>query len=201
MMDFTRPERLAGFAFAQEVPLPTSEAAQALIRAAEAQVGVVTIYDPAYVTLDFPGGDVPGDRGVCTDVLIRALRAAYGVDLQAAVNAEMRAHFAKYPQQWGLKTTDRNIDHRRVPNLRVFLARMGAEVTGDYLPGDVVSSLLPGNLTHIMIVTDHPGTKGPMIVHNIGAGTQVEDRLFEFEQTGHYRLTPEVLLRIKALGN
>lgn len=180
-------------------PLAATPEAKALIRAAEGQVGVVTTYDPAYVALEFPGGDVAPDRGVCTDVLIRALRVAHGIDLQAAVNRDMKANFAKYPANWGLKTTDRNIDHRRVPNLQTFLARMGAEVTDDFLPGDIVTSLLPGNLPHILIVTGRRGAQDPMIVHNIGAGTRVEDRLFEFPHTGHYRLSPAVLARIRAV--
>lgn len=179
--------------------------AAALIRAAEGQVGVTTVYDPAYVGLRFPGGDVPADRGVCTDVLVRALRVAHGVDLQAAVNADMKANFAKYPANWGLSRTDRNIDHRRVPNLQKLLARMGAEVdlSSDpqaFQPGDVVTSMLPGNLPHLMIVTDRMGADGAlMVVHNIGAGARVEDRLFEFPLTGHYRLSPEVLARLKAV--
>ncbi|TXH98312.1 MAG: DUF1287 domain-containing protein [Pseudorhodobacter sp.] len=180
--------------------LAASPEAQALIRAAEGQVGVTTSYDPAYVALEFPGGDVAADRGVCTDVVIRALRVAHGIDLQAAVNRDMKGHFAAYPKTWGLKTTDRNIDHRRVPNLQTFLSRMGAEVTGEFEPGDIVTTLLPGNLPHILIVTDRRGASGPMIVHNIGAGTRVEDRLFEFPHTGHYRLTPEVLARMRALA-
>lgn len=179
--------------------LDATEEARALIRAAERQVGKVTIYDPAYVTLDFPGGDVAPERGVCTDVLIRALRVAQGIDLQAVVNRDMKANFAAYPAQWGLSKPDRNIDHRRVPNLRRLFERVGAEVTDDFLPGDVVTTLLPGNLAHIVIVTDRMGGEAPMIVHNIGAGTRVEDRLFEFEITGHYRLTPEVLSRLRAL--
>jgi uncharacterized protein len=179
--------------------LAAADEARALIRAAEGQVGVTTLYDPSYVTLDFPGGDVGPERGVCTDVVIRALRLAHGIDLQAAVNRDMKANFSKYPAQWGLKTPDRNIDHRRVPNLRRLLERVGAEVTGAYLPGDVVTVLLPGNLAHIVIVTDRMGQSAPMIVHNIGAGTQVEDRLYEFDLTGHYRLTPEVLANLRAL--
>jgi uncharacterized protein len=188
--------------FAQTQPepqLPADDIARGLIRAAEGQVGVVTIYDPAYVGLEFPGGDVAPDRGVCTDVLVRALREAHDIDLQAAVNADMKAEFSAYPRQWGLQRPDRNIDHRRVPNLQTFLARVGAEVTGDYLPGDIVTSLLPGNLTHLVIVSDQAGRDGPMIVHNIGAGTRVEDRLFEFEITGHYRLTPQVLEKMRSL--
>ena len=192
------PLRVAAQSVAPE-PLAALPEAQALIRAAEGQVGVTTTYDPAYVAMDFPGGDVPADRGVCTDVVIRALRVAYGIDLQAAVNRDMKANFARYPKTWGLKTTDRNIDHRRVPNLQTFLARMGAEVADDFLPGDIVTTMLPGNLPHILIVTDRRGANDPMIVHNIGAGTRVEDRLFDFPHTGHYRLTPEVLARIRAL--
>lgn len=173
--------------------------ALALIRAAEGQVGVTTIYDPAYVALEFPGGDVAAERGVCTDVVIRALRIAHGIDLQLAVNRDMKAHFSKYPANWGLKITDRNIDHRRVPNLQTLLQRMGAEVTDDFRPGDVVTVMLPGNLPHIAILSDQMGAKDPMIVHNIGAGTRVEDRLFDYPHTGHYRLTPEVLARLRAL--
>ena len=200
---------ICGMALGGAIALPagadgTPEAA-ALIRAAEGQVGVTTVYDPAYVTLAFPGGDVPADRGVCTDVLVRALRLAHGVDLQAAVNADMKAHFAKYPANWGLSRTDRNIDHRRVLNLQTLLRRMGAELdlSSDpqaFLPGDVVTSTLPGNLPHLMIVTDRMGADGArMVVHNIGAGARIEDRLFEYPLTGHYRLTPEVLARLRAL--
>lgn len=189
----------AAWAQAVTEPLTAPPEAAALIRAAEGQVGVVTVYDPAYVALDFPGGDVAPERGVCTDVLIRALRVAHGIDLQAAVNRDMKANFAKYPKNWGLKATDRNIDHRRVPNLMRFMDRMGATVTDDFLPGDVVTVMLPGNLPHIMVVTDRMGAKDPQIVHNIGAGTQVEDRLFDFPHTGHYRLTPQVLARMRAV--
>lgn len=200
--------RVAGqVALAQAVPaalpevalLDAPKEAVALIRAAEGQVGVVTVYDPAYVALDYPGGDVAPDRGVCTDVLIRALRLAHGIDLQAAVNRDMKRHFTDYPAQWGLTKPDSNIDHRRVPNLRRLLERVGAEVTGDFLPGDVVTVLLPGNLAHIMIVADRMGADAPMIIHNIGAGTRVEDRLHAFDLTGHYRLTPEVLARLRVL--
>jgi uncharacterized protein YijF (DUF1287 family) len=176
----------------------------ALIRAAEAQVGVTTIYDPAYVALDFPGGDVPPERGVCTDVLVRALRVAHGIDLQAALHSDMKANFAEYPANWGLTRTDRNIDHRRVPNLARLLQRMGAELplTSDpamFLPGDIVTSMLPGNLPHVMIVTDRQGRDALMVVHNIGAGTRIEDRLFDYPLTGHYSLTSVVLTRLRAL--
>ncbi|CTQ52232.1 hypothetical protein LP7551_00749 [Roseibium album] len=171
--------------------------AEKLIAAAESQIGITTIYDPAYVGLSFPGGDIPRQRGVCTDVVIRAYRDALDYDLQAEVNKDMRAHFSAYPKIWGLKRTDRNIDHRRVPNLRTFFKRQGSALpvsdqVGDYLSGDIVSQMLPGNLPHMAIVTHRlsPDGKRPMLVHNIGAGTRLEDRLFAFEITGHYRFRP-----------
>lgn len=178
---------------------PASAEALAVVRAAEAQLGVVTVYDPAYVALAFPGGDVAAERGVCTDVLIRALRLAHGIDLQLAVNRDMRANFAAYPANWGLKAPDRNIDHRRVPNLQRLLHRMGASVSDEFLPGDVVTVMLPGNLPHLVIVTDQRGPDGPLVVHNIGAGTRVEDRLFAYPHTGHYRLSPPVLAALRGL--
>lgn len=184
--------------------IASSPEAEALVRAAEGQVGVTTVYDSAYVALDFPGGDVPPDRGVCTDVLVRAFRVAHGIDLQAAVNADMKANFSRYPANWGLTRPDRNIDHRRVPNLARLFQRMGAELPlssdpAAFLPGDIVTSMLPGNLPHVMIVTDRPGASAPMVVHNIGAGTRVEDRLFDHPLTGHFRPTAGVLARLRAL--
>jgi len=162
--------------------------------AARSQVGVTTQYDPAYVTLDYPGGDVPANRGVCTDVVIRALRKAWKFDLQKEVHLDMRAHFSAYPKTWGLTRTDRNIDHRRVPNLRTFFKRRGwalavTKKPADYLPGDLVTCTVPPHLPHVMIVSDHRSADGkrPLVIHNIGAGTREEDRLFEFPLTGHYR--------------
>ena len=166
-----------------------------LIDAARAQVGVTLRYDPAYVTLAYPGGDVPEDRGVCTDVIVRAYRRAFAFDLQKAVHEDMRQAFASYPQKWGLKGTDRNIDHRRVPNLQTFFTRRNASlsVTQDakvYLPGDLVTQMLPGNLPHIGIVSDRRSRDGsrPLVIHNIGSGAKEEDTLFAFPITGHYRL-------------
>lgn len=177
--------------------------AGALVRAAEAQVGVTLTYDPAYVQLSYPGGDVPRDRGVCTDVLIRALRDGLGIDLQQAVHEDMRAAFAKYPKRWGLKKTDRNIDHRRVPNLEVFLTRAGAALpvsaeAGDYAAGDIVTALFPDGQTDVMIVTNRASADGlrPLIVHNVGAGARVEDRLFDWQITGHFRLTAALVARL-----
>lgn len=162
------------------------------VAAARRQIGVTRFYDPAYVTLDYPGGDVPKERGVCTDVVIRALRAE-GLDLQQAVHEDMRAHFDRYPRTWGLRRPDPNIDHRRVPNLQVWFTRQGWSLTpstraADYRPGDLVTWMLPGNLPHIGIVSErfhHDGT--PLIIHNIGAGTREENILFAYPITGHYR--------------
>jgi len=170
-----------------------------LVDAALDQVGVTVIYDPAYVRLDYPDGDVPAERGVCTDVVVRAYRKAFDVDLQRLVNEDMRAAFSAYPTIWGRKQPDRNIDHRRVPNLETFFKRKGAalEVVDDpavYRPGDLVTQRLPGNLPHIAIVTGRmtPDGKRPLVVHNIGAGARVEDTLFAFRIVGHFRFAPEV---------
>jgi uncharacterized protein YijF (DUF1287 family) len=146
------------------------------------------------VKLAYPGGDVPEDRGVCTDVVVRAFRAL-GMDLQQLVHEDMGRAFSKYPQQWGLSKPDVNIDHRRVPNLMRFFERAGKKraVTkdpADYKPGDLVSCIIPGNLAHIMIVSDIASTAEPrrfQIIHNIGGGARMEDRLFDFEITGHFR--------------
>jgi uncharacterized protein YijF (DUF1287 family) len=176
-----------------------------LAKAAREQVGVTVTYDPSYSRLEFPGGDLPRDRGVCTDVVIRALRDGWGVDLQLAVNRDMAADFAAYPPFWGLTAPDRNIDHRRVPNLQTLLARIGAEVPlsdgpEPYLPGDIVTWTLPGNLAHMGIVSDRLGPDGtPLILHNIGAGAQEEDILFAHPMTGHYRIGADQAARLKSL--
>ncbi len=167
---------------------------QALVEAARDQVGKTVAYDPSYQALDYPGGDVPMDRGVCTDVVIRALRASHQIDLQKCVHEDMKLHFSKYPNLWGLKSTDRNIDHRRVPNLQAYFKRMGYEIPvskepSDYLPGDIVTCTVPPHLPHIMVVSDRKNAQGvPLVIHNIGRGAQEEDRLFEFKLTGHYRI-------------
>ena len=159
---------------------------------ARRQIGVTVEYDPAYVVLPYPGGDVAPERGVCTDVVIRAFRGI-GLDLQKAVHEDMKKAFAAYPRNWGLKRPDKNIDHRRVPNLRTYFKRRGWEVpltrnAADYKPGDLVTCIVGGNLPHIMIVSDRRAADGtPLIIHNIGAGTEEEDALFLFPLTGHYR--------------
>lgn len=164
-----------------------------IVAAARSQVGKTTGYDPAYVSLDYPGGDVPIETGVCTDVVVRAFRVALGMDLQKLVHEDMKAAFSTYPQEWGLKKPDPNIDHRRVQNLERYFERKGWGIAvtkgkGDYLPGDVVTCLVPQH--HIMIVSDRKSGDGvPFVIHNIGGGTQEEDRLFEFPLTGHYRVS------------
>lgn len=150
-------------------------------------------YDSSYFSIDYPNGDVPSNKGVCTDVVIRAYRAI-GIDLQKEVHEDMKAHFSAYPNIWGLRKTDRNIDHRRVPNLMTFFSRKRAEVPitfnpADYKPGDVVSWNLGGATTHIGIVVNKKSAdnKRYMIVHNIGAGQVLEDCLFRYKIIGHYR--------------
>ncbi|MFL6256458.1 MAG: DUF1287 domain-containing protein [Pyrinomonadaceae bacterium] len=151
-------------------------------------------YDPTYFRIDYPGGDVPAEVGVCTDEVIRSYRAV-GVDLQQLVHDDMKGNFALYPHTWGLKKPDTNIDHRRVPNLMVFFERQGAaqaitKEARDYKPGDVVTWDLGGGLTHIGIVVAIPSESDEnrlQIVHNIGAGPKMEDVLFSWKITGHYR--------------
>ena len=156
----------------------------------------VVKYDPAYVVIDYPNGDVPPDKGVCTDVVIRSYRVL-GIDLQKLVHEDMRANFGKYPKKWGLTAPDKNIDHRRVPNLTTFFTRKGKKLSvtknpGDYKTGDLVTWKITGGLDHIGVVVDKRslGGKRPMIVHNIGAGPKCEDMLFRYEITGHYRYEP-----------
>jgi hypothetical protein len=166
--------------------------------AARTQIGVTLRYDPAYVQLSYPGGDVPADRGVCTDVVIRAFRVL-GVDLQQQVHEDMRAHFSRYPKNWGLQATDRNIDHRRVPNLATFFARKGQTLSvdtadADWQAGDIVTWRLPSGVPHIGIISNQRGASGaPLVVHNIGLGTRLDDSLHAFTITGAFRYRPGAL--------
>jgi uncharacterized protein YijF (DUF1287 family) len=165
-----------------------------LVAAAASQIGITLRYDPAYVRLEFPGGDVPMDRGVCSDVVIRALRDAGGFDLQPLVHEDMKRNFSAYPKLWGNRRPDPNIDHRRVPNLETYFRRRGFALPltknpADYLPGDLVACTVPLNSPHIMIVSNRLSPSGtPLVIHNIGQGVREEDRLFEFPMTGHYRI-------------
>ncbi len=150
-------------------------------------------YDPTYFKLSYPNGDVPKNKGVCTDVVIRAYRKM-GIDLQKEVHEDIKVNFSKYPKIWGLKKPDRNIDHRRVPNLMTFFTKFGtvkpiSTKAIDYLPGDNVCWNFGGSITHIGIVVKKKSVDGSrhLIVHNIGAGQVVQDCLFDFKIIGHYR--------------
>lgn len=174
------------------VPL-NSPKIQAVIDSAIEQTHVTTSYDPAYVRIPYPNGDVASNTGVCSDVVIRAFRKA-GVDLQVKVHEDMSAHFAVYPHQWGLSKPDSSIDHRRVPNLMMYFERQGKDVgitqnAADYHPGDVVAWDFGDSKTHIGLISNrrNPKTCRFLIVHNSGMGTQLEDRLFEWPIIGHYR--------------
>lgn len=166
-----------------------------LIEAAKSQVGVTVRYDPTYQRLRYPGGDVPLERGVCTDVIVRAYRAL-GLDLQKLVHEDMLAAPRAYPRNWGGKGTDTNIDHRRVPNLEAYFKRHGQtlavtrEATA-YAAGDIVVWRLSSGVPHIGIVGERSELGGlPLVVHNIGAGARIEDVLFDYTITGHYRWLP-----------
>jgi uncharacterized protein YijF (DUF1287 family) len=170
-----------------------SNASSALVAAARAQVGVTLIYDPSYQQIAYPMGDVPIARGVCSDVVIRAFRAL-GVDLQQELHRDMKRHFAAYPKHWGLAKPDRNIDHRRVPNLTTWFKRQGyalpvSQDAATYMPGDIVTWILGGGQPHIGIVSDRRSEDGarPLVIHNIGWGAREEDALFEYRITGHFR--------------
>ncbi len=183
---------MTGLGRADRLPAERAALGLRLMEAARSQVGKTLTYDPDYVALKYPMGDVPLERGVCADVVIRALRAC-GTDLQQGVHEDMKAHFSAYPKVWGLKRTDRNIDHRRVLNLAVYFKRRGLDLpitraAADYQAGDLVTCTVAGKLPHIMVVSDRRNALGvPLIIHNIGQGAREEDRLFEFPINGHFR--------------
>lgn len=184
---------------ALEVPAATVDderpaPSPALVAAARAQIGVTLGYDPTYRTLGYPGGDVSTAYGVCTDVIIRALRDALGLDLQSRIHEDMRAQFSAYPPLWGLRRADPNIDHRRVPNQMRWFERQGwqlpiSSLPDDYVAGDIVTWKLNRNgLLHIGIVSDQRHNDGtPLILHNISRGTREENLLFQHPIIGHYR--------------
>jgi len=156
-------------------------------------------YNGAYHSMSYPNGDVPSDIGVCTDVIIRSYRLI-GTDLQVLIHEDTAKNFSLYPSKriWGLTSTDKNIDHRRVPNLQVFFSRHGqllpvTDKKQDYSPGDIVTWMLPGNLPHIGIVTNQlsESTGNPLIAHNIGSGPNLDDLLFSYKITGHYQYVPQ----------
>jgi uncharacterized protein len=169
-----------------------SKNTQKLVAAAMHLTSDQVIYDPSYFRLQYPMGDVPADRGVCTDVIIRAYRKI-GIDLQERVHVDMKKNFHLYPKNWGLKKPDSNIDHRRVPNLQVYFSRFGrvkriSNNSEDYTPGDIVTWDLGRGIPHIGIVVDRLSRDGKrnLIVHNVGAGQVMEDFLFRYKITGHY---------------
>lgn len=171
-----------------------------LVAAAMARTQVTVRYDGKYQAIAYPGGDVPTNIGVCSDLVIRAYRAL-GIDLQQGVHEDMAANFSAYPSQriWGLRRPDTNIDHRRVPNLQTFFSRHGEQLpvsanSDDYQPGDLVTWMVAGKLPHIGIVsaTKHPVSGHWMIVHNIGQGPKLDDMLFDYTITGHYRYAPSL---------
>lgn len=177
--------------------LPMDEATQTakLLKQARAQIGVTKSYDPAYVRLEYPNGDVPRDRGVCIDVVIRAYRDAFQFDFQKAIHEDMSANFARYPGIWGLSRTDKNIDHRRVPNIETWLARERHELPIDgWQAGDLLTCRLPGNLPHIVIVSKAADRGALMVkvIHNIGRGTQEENLLLTgLSGIRRFRFLPE----------
>jgi uncharacterized protein len=184
----------AGLARSEAPVVAPPTAAAKLIAAAQGQIGVTTSYNPAYERLAFPGGDVPIERGVCTDVVVRAFRVAFQADLQALINADMKAAFSVYPRTWGLTAPDTNIDHRRVLNMQVFFRRKGAALpvptsATAWQPGDLVTQNLPNGRPHIGIVSDkrHPDSARLLVIHNIGGGTEASDILALFKATGRYR--------------
>ena len=168
-----------------------------LIHAARSQIGVTNAYDPSYVRLAYPNGDIPRDRGVCTDVVVRAYRDAFDVDLQKLVHEDMRGAFSEYPANWGLTRPDRNIDHRRVPNLERYFERnakdFGAVTTvSDWQPGDLYTMRLSNNLPHIGIVSDKTTASGrPYVLHNIGLGTSEDDIIGQFNRERRFRFQPD----------
>jgi uncharacterized protein YijF (DUF1287 family) len=170
-----------------------------IVKAAIERTNQFVIYNGAYLSIDYPNGDVPANIGVCTDVIIRTYRTL-GIDLQKLVHEDMLANFQAYPSKriWNLNRPDKNIDHRRVPNLQAFLKRHGEELKisenpKDYNPGDLVTWMLAGNLPHIGIVTNEINAKtgNPYIVHNIGLGPKKDDMLFDYKVTGHYKYVHE----------
>lgn len=171
----------------QEITEPKEPSPQ-IVQSARNQIGKTLRYDPAYTKLKYPMGDVPMEKGVCTDVVIRALREQ-NIDLQELVHQDMSRNFSVYPKRWGLKQPDTNIDHRRVPNLMTYFTRQGWAVQdADYQAGDIVTWELKGNRPHIGIVSDRKIGDRPLIIHNIGSGTREDDVLYRYTITGHFRL-------------
>lgn len=173
--------------------IPTKTFEEKLSDAAISIIDASVIYTPSYISIKYPNGDVPAKTGVCTDVVIRTYRKL-GIDLQKEVHEDMKTNFSKYPKTWGLKSTDTNIDHRRVPNLETFFTRKGQKLTvtqnaNDYKTGEIITWMINGKLPHIGIITNKKSKDGkrPLIVHNVGGGQVLEDCLFSYEIVGHFK--------------
>ena len=173
--------------FQQEITEPEGPSPQ-IVQSARNQIGKTLRYDPAYTKLTYPMGNVPMEKGVCTDVIIRALRDQ-NIDLQELVHQDMSRNFSVYPKRWSLKQPDTNIDYRRVPNLMTYFTRQGWAVQDtNYQAGDIVTWELKGNRPHIGIVSDRKIGDSPLIIHNIGSGAREDDILYRYTITGHFRL-------------
>ena len=188
---------LKGLVLAIAIAAPAkADFAERLAEAAEERARHQVRYDPSYVSIPYPMGDVPANTGVCTDVVIRSFRAL-GIDLQQRVHEDMKRNFHRYPKIWGLRRPDPNIDHRRVPNLETYLKRQGASLplrtdAAAFRPGDIVTWRLTDGRPHMGIVTTRRADDGtPLIAHNIGLGPQIEDMLFALEIHGHFRWHPD----------
>jgi hypothetical protein len=194
-MDTTRRTYLAGLFALPLVPTLANDRdvrSARLITHARQQIGVTTSYDAAYVALDYPGGDVPRDRGVCIDVIIRAYRDAFAFDFQEHVHKDMATNFSAYPKRWGLTRTDRNIDHRRVPNVKTWLERHGHEQpASNWQPGDLITCRVGGTLPHIGILSSRKDHQGRWkAIHNIGLGTLEDSRIWAYGHQRRFRFLP-----------
>ena len=184
---------MAQYAFAQMPSQTEASKVKMLLDSARSQINQTLSYDARYSQIKYPNGDVALSTGVCTDVIIRAYRQAFSYDFQKTVHEDMMANFSLYPKMWGLKSTDTNIDHRRVPNLQMFLKRKNVEVANkEYRAGDLVTQMIANKYPHIVIVSDKLSEDGkrPLVIHNIGSGTKEEDSLYAYPITGHYRFIP-----------
>ncbi len=164
-----------------------------LAAAALAHSGNAVTYDPAYYKIAYPDGDVPPNKGVAADVVVRCYRGM-GMDLQVLVHEDMAEGFRLYPQLWGASGPDTNIDHRRVANLQRFFEHKGQTVTpsrnaADYRPGDIVVWSLANAESHIGIIVPGPGDHAgeAWVVHNMGAGVKWENILFDYSIQRHFR--------------
>lgn len=175
------------------LPANSSPTLKLIVDGAVNQIGKTTSYDPSYQKIEYPNGDVPIETGVCSDVIVRAFRSG-SIDLQKDVHEDMKGNFSAYPTRWGLKGPDANIDHRRVPNLQTYFTRKGKSLSTtsgseDFLPGDIVTWDLGGGVDHVGIVVNvwSKPAQRYLMVHNIGGGSRMEDALFAWKITGHYR--------------